>query len=375
MEIIKKYNSLSFTLGILLFFAVVDTKHLFSININALVLQLACALSVGIMVIKIRGFSLAWVFLAIFFIFITISYNLTLNNTNFLNPIFPSILLSIALLSLRLEGVNFALLNKTLSVFCIVFLIFTLYFLFSDLLLNNYSGRSKGYGSGTGHAFLCCILILHFYSMFRYKLISSARFNFLIIIPILMIISLQSRGAILSLLILFFISLIKKKGTHFKPLIFITIIIFGLYFYDNSGILDFAGRFSEATVYDLEQLTSGRYSTQALIVDWILNPTSFSNLILGEGLGGIKLLASDGYQFPHLDLLYVFYDGGLITAILYLILAYNLIIRFDTDGYFTLFFLFSLHTNMIIVPSILLFCWLFSILSNYNFHHDRIEND
>ena len=94
--------------------------------------------------------------------------------------------------------------------------------------------------------------------------------------------------------------------------------------------------------------------TQQFIIESVFITSDNMTFLFGHGLNSIKQnLQPIGLEFPHLDVLFLLYEGGLILLIIYIILMYRIYKSYKYKLLFWIFIISSLHTNMILSPGFL----------------------
>jgi hypothetical protein len=330
---------------------------------NTLPLQLFIGLVSFFILIRITKTSNGvFVLYAVVFLCIAL-FNISDPTSVITNPVLPLLGLMTFLAGTQLRSRNQQTVDRTAIIFVALQIILQLFFNFDFSPADSLTGRSKGYGSGTTYALMAAILLIYLTSMFSQRRLRAWGFCALAAVPIWTILLTQSRGVFLSLFVILVVKNLSEIRSLFKLLTFagVTALVFFLnpYLIESIPLL---GRFDFSNQSDLDLYTSGRFLTHAAITNWMSSETSVLSLLLGaEGLNGIKTLASQGFEFPHFDLLYLVYDTGFVGVGVYLFLATRLLVRTRFDSYVLLFFLSSFHTNMLLSPvflvlSIVLHC-------------------
>lgn len=286
------------------------------------------------------------------------------------NPAIPFLGLMAFLAAFQLRTRNQKTLSLALFVFCAFQLIFHAYFNLSFAPTDHITGRSKGYGSGTTYALMAAVFLVYLASMLRVRRLRPITFFALAFIPMWTIFLTQSKGVFLSLVIILILKNLVNQKTFFKfiSLALVVILIAALNpdLLNNIPLIDRLLAFRGDTT--LEAYTSGRSVSQIVILNWFSTESSILSLLFGaEGLNGVKALRSQGFEFPHFDFLYLLYDTGLVGAILFVFLAGYLMVHARFDSNVLLFFISTLHTNMILSPAFLL-------LAMALYHANRPEN-
>ena len=222
------------------------------------------------------------------------------------------------------------------------------YYIVDFYLNNDFGSRSKGFGSGTIFSVLAlygfCIIYLRFTSK-KLSLIKFIPLGLIFTIPIIIT---QSRGVLLTLIFVFLALELKTLKKINWTRVIMVIIVLG-YFVYNSQVIN---RFEISNYQDLNALTSGRANTQFYILESFVTESNWINILFGNGLNSIKILASRGYEYPHFDLLFLLYEGGIILVLLYALTLFRVYKMFNNKLFFWIYVISSLHTNMIISPGI-----------------------
>lgn len=242
-----------------------------------------------------------------------------------------------------------------------------IYFSVDFYLNNDLESRSKGFGSGTIFSVVSLYGFSIIYLKYSIKKLSLIKFIFFGLIFIFPILITQSRGVLLTLVFVFVVIEFRSLKKIKLRRILLVFIVFG-YFIFNSAVLN---RFDTSNYDDFNQLTSGRSYTQFYILESFVTESNWINILFGNGLNSIKTIVSRGYEYPHLDLLFILYEGGIILVLLYILTLYKVYKVYNYKLFFWIFFISSLHTNMIISPGIL---FLSIILDNqFNFKNSFNE--
>jgi hypothetical protein len=319
---------------------------------NTLPLQLFLGLVSFFILIRIKVTSIdVFVVYAIVFLSITL-FNVSDLTSIITNPVLPLLGLMTFLAGTHLRSRNQQTIVRAAIIFVALQIVLQLFFNFDFSPADSLTGRSKGYGSGTTYSLMAAISLIHLTSMLSQRRLRPLGFCALAAVPLWTLLLTQSRGVFLSLVVILVVKNLSGIRSFFKllTLAVVTALVFVL----TQDLLDsipLLSRFYFGSETDLEVYTSGRLLTQAAITNWITSETSILSLLLGaEGLNGIKTLASQGFEFPHFDLLYIVYDTGFVGVSVYIFLAVRLLVRTRFDSYVLLFFLSSFHTNMLLSP-------------------------
>ena len=230
-------------------------------------------------------------------------------------------------------------LKKLVNLLSILIVLTLLYFNYIYVVSDAPELRYKGFGSGTFFALVSLYIIYFYYKKYRLKEIKASLF--FILASILIAILLLSEFSSL-------------RGFNFLRLLIIGGLI--TYFVYNSEILN---RFQFTSYDSLDQFTSGRADSQLYILNSFKNETNPEIIFFGNGLNNIKdVLYKSGYEFPHLDLLFILNEGGLVLIFLYLFTLFKIYKKFSNKLFFFIFLLSSFHTNMILFPGLLVYSFI-----------------
>ena len=293
--------------------------------------------------------------LAVGLLAITI-YNFSQPLSLITNPCIPILGLMAFLAGTRLYPRHQQTLVRTAIIFVIFQLGLQLYFNFTFNPAGTVTNRSKGFGSGTTYSIMAAYLLIYFATQLKEHRRHLLFLLALSVIPMWSILLTQSRGAFLSLLMIFFTNSLLRKGMSGKLLLAITVVsVFMAINPIVSESIPLLERLRIDNDFDIQTYSSGRAETQFAIINWFTSESNVLALLFGaEGLNGVKALSYQGYQFPHFDILYLIYDTGLVGVGLYLAFTLLILVRTRFDSYILLFFLSGLHTNMILTPAFLL---------------------
>ncbi|SFQ78703.1 hypothetical protein [Donghicola eburneus] len=323
---------------------------------NTLPLQLFLGLASLFLLFRIRSISIGIVCFSLAVLLIIALYNFSNPTSLITNPCIPLLFLMSAFAGARLHARNQEAIDRTAVVFLTLQLVFHVFYNSSFSAADTLTGRSKGFGSGTTYSLMAAIMLIYLSLMLTQGRLHRFTFCTLAIVPIWTIFLTQSRGAFLSLVIILIVKNLLGVRSFFK--LFAAATLMACIIAISPDILTKVPLFDRLQISsnsDLEAFSSGRIQTQRVIMGWISSEPSFLSLLLGaEGLNGVKRLTSQGLEFPHLDLLYLLYDTGLLGVGLYIVMMLLLLIRTRFDSYMLLFFLSALHTNMVLSPTFLI---------------------
>ncbi|MDC0585124.1 hypothetical protein OAO71_00375 [Planctomycetota bacterium] len=223
---------------------------------------------------------------------------------------------------------------------------------------SEFTGRSKGYGSGTNFALMGVLVAMHLHRTLLIGAGSRVVAVAGMAVGVWTVALTQSRGALISMVGLMFITQIRHFSFRAK-LLTLGLGLLGSMWIARLAVL----ARSEVPVFerllgersqDLSSYTSGRSDTIIYIFDWFMTEGRVSHLLLGaDGLNGIKVLARRGFEFPHFDLAFLLYEAGLVGAVVFLWLGARIVLRYGVASCLGLFFVSGLHTNMSLAPTFL----------------------
>jgi len=344
--------------GFCIFLIAVPFNYFFENNFNALPIQFLLCIFLSRSFFKLKLNNLFFLIFSFLVLIIVSNLDVISFTTSAVIATFFIFWLIILSGNLKLPQKKFnKIVNNTLFFFGAMLIYFSV-----DFYLNNdLESRSKGFGSGTIFSIIAlygfCAIYLR-YSSKKLSLIKFIPLGLLFTIPILIT---QSRGVLVTLICVFFAIEFKSFKKINWSRILLIFIIFG-YFIFSSAVIN---RFDTSNYQDLNQLTSGRSKTQFYILESFVTESNWINILFGNGLNSIKILASRGYEYPHFDLLFLIYEGGIILVLLYALTLFRVYKMFNNKLFFWIYFISSLHTNMIISPG---FFFLSKILDNqFNF--------
>lgn len=342
--------------GLFLNAGVINLSYLIPIG-NTLPIQIVLSLISLMILFRVKTKSIAVLTVTAITFFLIALFNSSDPTSLATNPAIPLLGLMAFLAGYQLRTRNQQTLSLALFVFFAFQFIFQAYFNLSFSPTDMMNGRSKGYGSGTTYALMAATFLIYLTSMLRLRHLHLVTFLALASLPLWTVFLTQSRGVFLSLVIIIVLKSLGSMKSFFKfsslAVVAICIAALNPQFINNIPLIDRLVGFGNQ--FDLQAYTSGRIETQIVILNWFWSESSILSLLLGaEGLNGIKILASKGFEFPHFDLLYLLYDTGLVGAALFLFLMAFLLVRTRFDSNVLLFFISTLHTNMVLSPTFLL---------------------
>lgn len=246
-------------------------------------------------------------------------------------------------------------LKKLVNTITILIVITLLYYGLIYIIGETSELRYKGFGSGTFFALASLYVIYFYYRKYRLKEIKASLFFILSLILIFSILITQSRGVFITLIVI----LLLSEFSSFRGFNFLRLLIIGgviTYFVFNSEIIN---RFQFTSYDSFDQFTSGRADSQFYILESFKNETNPEIIFFGNGLNNIKnVVYKSGYEFPHLDLLFILNEGGLVLIFLYLFTLFKIYKKFSNKLFFYIFLLSSFHTNMILFPGLLIYSFI-----------------
>jgi hypothetical protein len=357
--------------GFSIFLIAVPFNYFFENNFNALPIQFLLCIFISRSFFKIKLNNLLFLVFSFLILIIVsagdiINFTLSAVTASFLvfwliifsgNPKFP-------------QTKSNSIVNSSLFFIGVMLVYFTL-----DFYLNNdIESRSKGFGSGTVFAILGIYGFCIFYQRYISKKIKFTKFIFfcaLFGIPILIT---QSRGALVTIIFVFFAFEFKSLKKINWRRVLLVFVVFG-YSISNSPIIN---RFNTTNYEDLNQLTSGRSLTQFYILESFVNESNLLNILIGNGFNSLKELVYKGYEYPHFDMLFLLYEGGIVLVLLYVLTLFKVHKVFNNKIFFWIYFISSLHTNIIISPGIFFLSKIldnqFNLKKTYNEYNTSISN-
>lgn len=355
---VQKFTSLLGALfcSALLITSVVKLNNLLNININILALQTAAGVCAAFYLLKpVRVNRKLLLISSVFFLIIILAYNFLQPVALITNPLIPTFLILLVFATVEFRQRDSQVSDAALLL--LFFFVTTLQF-FENITFSPQdtgTGRLYGQGSATSYAVtaaMFCFYLLREYSLGKIRLLS---LFILIAVPIWSIALVQSRGVVLSIAIIVIINNAKNmRGI----LMLSTIFAPALFFVFQSEVIvsniELLSRIDYRNYENLQHFTSGRIQTQAAIVAEVGRSAGSLQAFFGiEGINGLKSMVERGFFFPHLDLLYFTYDMGFIGAFFYILLSIFLLIKFRFSQFILLYFISSLHTNMVLNPGLL----------------------
>jgi hypothetical protein len=237
-------------------------------------------------------------------------------------------------------------LYKIITILLLIMIVFTCYYNVDFFLTSDLTARLRGFGSGTIYSVISLYGFTYIILRYKKKMILKTIFYPTLVIFFFTAILTQSRGVLLTMIFVFLVTEIKNfKFSHALLTIFL-----GIYFIIDSAVLE---RFYYDDSSDINHLSSGRLNTQTYIIESLFSSDNMT-IFLGNGLNSIKQnLQPLGFEFPHLDILFVIYEGGIVLLFIYLIFIYKVYKMYQNKVLFFVFLISSLHTNMIISPGFL----------------------
>jgi hypothetical protein len=333
-------------LAILIFITMVPINYFFSNNFNALPIQLVVVFFIFRLYFSMNLKYTLLISLSIFVLLMTSDSQFNQVLTSGITATFFTIYFILFAEKIRFQK-NF---KDVINILFIVIIAFTTYYNIDFYFYSDLSTRSKAFGSGSIFSIISlygfAFLMLNYYM----KHINKKYFYPLFILFLTSLIFTQVRGVILTMAFIYIVLEFKSlKKIKFSRILF-TITI-GIFLFQGSLISE---RFNLSSNSDINQLTSGRLETQLLIVKSIFYKSDNFTLLFGHGINSIKQdFIPKGLEFPHLDILYLLYEGGLFLLIIYLLLMYQSYKLFNYKLLFLIFLISSFHTNMILSPGFL----------------------
>lgn len=348
-------------IGFLILIIVIPFNYFFENNFNALPYQISIAfiLSNYLFKFKLKINHLALIIFTV--IILLFSSKLSLYDFIF-SPITASFILFWIMLLTNDIKISQYNLDRILLYLIIIIVIFVSYYNIDFYTNNDFlEERSKGFGSGTIFSIVSLVSLTYIYIEYINNKINLITFSFLFLVLISTIILTQSRGALLTFVFTFiYIEFNRVRKIKLSRILMVLVAVYFLII--NSTFIE---RFDVNNFKDIENLTSGRSITQFYIIDSFVNNNDIIILFFGNGLNSVKnSLVTSGLEFPHFDILFILYEGGLVLLTLYLTTIFKLYKRFNNKVFFWIFIISSLHTNVILSPGLLFFCLIFDKYKN-----------
>jgi hypothetical protein len=372
-------------LFLLLIVSTYSIKYYIDASINFLPIQVltSCLILVyyGRLTIRKKEIYLYFAFfLYVLFIFL---HNFSEPYSLVLNPILPTMIIMLVILSLHSDNIltiRSISVDHLLNVFFLFFITYSLYINTQFILEYGLSTRFRAFGPATIHATISVYAILYYAMKYKYKESSLTTLLLLSIVPFLSIVLIQSRGALLALLITGGAIFIKSTSQIIKAVIIIFLFgVFSYQYFPELYQMDFISRLNINNYSSLDSFSSGRLETHVSILNWLANETDPIRVLLGSGLNEVKntLVDQQKLWFPHFDLFYILYDGGIVSVAIYLLLLTKIILKEKTKALWLLFVISSFHTNMLLAPGFLALTYLMILnIKNYEiviFNSKKIE--
>ena len=337
---------LNIFLAILIFITVIPINYFLSNNFNALPIQLVLVFLISRLYFSMNLKYILLISLSILALFMTSDSQFNQVLTSGITATFLTLYFILFAEKIRFQK-NF---KEVISILFILIIAFTAYYNIDFYFNSDLSKRSKAFGSGSVYSIISLygfvFLMLNYYQ----ERINKKYFYPLFILFLTSLIFTQVRGVILTMAFVYIVLEFKslKKIKFSRILFIITIAIFLL-----QGSL-ISERFNFDSDSNINHLSSGRLETQLLIIERIFYNSDNFTLMFGHGLNSIKKdLIPKGLEFPHLDILYLLYEGSLFLLITYLLLMYQSYKLFNYKLLFLIFLISSFHTNMILSPGFL----------------------
>ena len=356
-------GGLNIIIAILLIVAVYPLQYFLGTSSNYLPIQVLAAIAIlifyGRLTINKRYYFLYMLF--VIYVQCIFIYNISNPYSIISNPILVSFLVMLSILLLHKNDISRDSIHTALGVFYLIFVFYSLYINMQFIFENGLSERFKGFGSGTLYATLSVFGITYYLINYKYL-----KLNFIVALSavstlFLSIFLTQSRGALIVLLIII-VSLFVKSTKSFAIMTLAVILLLIASSQLLQGIiqLDFLQRLAYANYDSLEAFSSGRIVSQVAILDSFSQASNPIEIFFGFGLNEVKdtLVAQQGLELPHFDLLYILYDGGLVSITMFLLLLRGLMSLEKTKVIWIVYILSSFHTNMIISPGFLVLTYL-----------------
>lgn len=285
----------------------------------------------------------------------------------------------IILLSVQWPAKSWITLNisQVNYIFFALFAVISLFLLMGHIRVEGWTERFKGFGSGTVHALVAMVGLLFYFEHWYHKREKSLLTFGLMSALFLIILATQSRGVLITLLLLGALLAIEKyKARLAFYLVPLVLFLFFVPVSVNVENIPVLKRFDIEGFEDLESFTSGRITTQEYIFNWITDPRDSIDFFFGAGLNQVKrLIEVGGLEYPHLDMLYVVYEGGFLLLLLYLLYMYRFILHTRYYLYPLGLLITALHTNAVTSPNALFIFYLLSFNHRVFLLHDELDSE
>ena len=348
--------------AVCIFLSTTKIEFFTGLSLNYLPLQIALSLAAVIFMTKMKKVGI--VDLLLFFIIFLIlgSRNVYQPASIISNPLIPSLGIMTLVSTVELKIRSLRTTNITLAILCAIVITLQAIHNASFSPVETLNGRFKGFGSGTFYSLISGFIVLYVLDLYKRNSIKLIQALVLLSVPVWTLLLTQSRGVFLSIFIIIIFPYTRTiKGMMGIVGLLLPTMAYVIYFTPLMEYIGLLSRLNFAEYTNIADITSGRFQTQSVILTTILSANSIDSLLFGpEQLNGIKALVGSGLEFPHLDLLYVIYDGGIFALTVYIIMTCKILKKYHDSSYMYLFFLSTLHTNMILSPMFLILAWLLS---------------
>ncbi|MXO47496.1 hypothetical protein GRI69_04400 [Erythrobacter vulgaris] len=342
--------------AVLMFLGTTNLSYLTGNEGNFLIPQLALTVLAVAPFVKVTNFNPIYVLIICSILSALLISNFGNSEAAFTSPIFIFLTTIAIFTCFQLRAGAWLMGHRMLLTFCMIVVVSQLWTNLQFSPEDFVHSRSKGWGSGTLYALLAGFVII--YIMLEWPKGSQSRillFTMLILAGWSIFLT-QSRGVFLSLIVMAALqSAIKSK--RYIAFASVSLAVAALLWLniDTVSRIPIIERMQIYDARDLDAFTSGRLQTHVWIWNWLLREDELLSLLFGaQGLGGVKNLALRGLEFPHFDLLYLLYDGGVVAALGFVFFSCALIYKTAYSPGVVLFFVSGLHTNMVLAPNFLI---------------------
>lgn len=342
-------------LALLIGLSVYPLQYLSETAINVLPLQFGLYVAVLFYFFrpKLTTKHIALLFIMAFYFLGLIAYNINNPISLITNPAMVTIV-TMTLVAITDQGKSrrLPLIQESLAFLFILFIVISACLNIGHLLTQGIAERSKGFGSGTLYATLSVICIVYYTSRYKQAELTTPKYLALCFIPFLSLLLVQSRGNMLVLLLV--IGYMNSGSVKEMAKLICLALPLGLLLLSiNDAGIGLIERSNPDNFSDLESFSSGRLIAQLEIINWLNNETRPWALVFGNGLNELKLMvARYEIDLPHVDFLYVVYDGGLASVAIYGLLELFFFTKSKVKYFSLIFILSGLHSNMVISPAL-----------------------
>lgn len=345
-------------------------NYILSVNLNLMPLYFIVGIATMLLVSKfemeINNIIITCVFAAYFSIIS--SYNISNPSDVFTNAIIVSLLIFLfSCYCTELDCFNFNILIRALFWSFLIFALVSVYYNILHYITLGFTIRSKGFGSGTLYGIISLLGMIFYFDLLKYRIFNRKLIIVAIIVFSSSLLLTQSRGIIACGLVVLLISKgnLKLKLKRVVWLIISAIILIFL-FRDVLSIDSFLNRLDPTKYSSMEEFTSNRLQMQTYLLEQITSNFSSIEILIGKYLNAVKY-TGEHYELepPHLDPLYIVYDGGVVSLCLFYTLILYVIVKAKSFKYLFVYAFSGLHANMILVPQYYVLVFLLTLVFKF----------